>query len=229
VRERTSGRMSETTNFEVSKVTRHRVSPRGQLARLSVAVLLDDERVTTKTPEGAVQASTKTRDAAEIQRIHGLVAAAVGLDPERGDQLTVENISFEQPAEDLPAPPAAVWQQVKDFSGEHWPTIFRTSGILLIAMFAIFGVIRPMLKTTRPAPAPALAAAAPGVAAVAGPTTRLPTIEELEGQIEAELDATTANVPRRLPVLSKRVAKLASDQPEQIARIMRGWLTEEDR
>lgn len=224
------GRMSETTNFEVSKLTRHRVSPRGQLARLSVAVLLDDERVTTKTPEGAVQTSTKTRDAAELQRIQGLVAAAVGLDTTRGDQLTVENISFEQPTEELPAPPAALWERVTDFSSQHWETLFRTTGIVVLATLAIFGVIRPMLKTTRPVAAPALAAAsASAELPVTGSTARLPTIEELEGQIEAELDATTANVPRRLPVLSKRVAKLANDQPEQIARIMRGWLTEEER
>jgi flagellar biosynthesis/type III secretory pathway M-ring protein FliF/YscJ len=30
-------------------------------------------------------------------------------------------------------------------------------------------------------------------------------------------------------VLTKRVAKLASDEPEQLARIVRGWIAEEDR
>jgi flagellar biosynthesis/type III secretory pathway M-ring protein FliF/YscJ len=30
-------------------------------------------------------------------------------------------------------------------------------------------------------------------------------------------------------VLTKRVAKLASDEPEQLARIVRGWIAEGDR
>ena len=39
----------------------------------------------------------KPRDPAEIQKLHELVAAAVGLDTTRGDQLTVENIAFNEP------------------------------------------------------------------------------------------------------------------------------------
>jgi flagellar biosynthesis/type III secretory pathway M-ring protein FliF/YscJ len=34
---------------------------------------------------------------------------------------------------------------------------------------------------------------------------------------------------RRLPVLTQRVAKLANDEPEQLARIVRGWIAEERR
>ena len=37
-------RTSELANYEVSRVTRHTVSPSGQVARLSVAVLVDDDR-----------------------------------------------------------------------------------------------------------------------------------------------------------------------------------------
>jgi flagellar biosynthesis/type III secretory pathway M-ring protein FliF/YscJ len=50
----------------------------------------------------------------------------------------------------------------------------------------------------------------------------------MEGQIEAELDAVGPGNPRRLPVLTKRVAKLANDEPEQLARIVRGWIAEDE-
>ena len=50
----------------------------------------------------------------------------------------------------------------------------------------------------------------------------------MEGAIEAELDAATGQ-RRKLPVLTKRVAKLASQEPEQLARIVRGWMAEGDR
>jgi flagellar biosynthesis/type III secretory pathway M-ring protein FliF/YscJ len=50
----------------------------------------------------------------------------------------------------------------------------------------------------------------------------------MEGQIEAELDAVGPGSARRLPVLTKRVAKLANDEPEQLARIVRGWIAEDE-
>ncbi len=55
----------------------------------------------------------------------------------------------------------------------------------------------------------------------------LPTVKEMEGQIDADIDAS--GQPRRLPALTKRVAKLASEEPEQLARIVRGWISEEER
>ena len=51
----------------------------------------------------------------------------------------------------------------------------------------------------------------------------------MENQIEAELSAATTGQPGRLPVLTKRVAKLANDEPEQLARIVRGWISDEQR
>jgi flagellar M-ring protein FliF len=218
------GRTSETTNYEVSKLTRHTISPQGQLARLSVAVILDDERVTNKGTDGAVQISTKAWEPAGIQRIHGIVAAAVGLDKDRGDQLTVENISFESSQED-PAPPAPGFgQKLMDWGGQNWPAALRGLAILSVASFALFGVLRPIARrATALTAAPALPAAATGTAA------RLPTVSEMEGQIEAELDAAAGpGGPKRLPALTKRAAKLASEEPEQLARVVRGWIAEED-
>lgn len=89
------GRSTETTNYEVGKLVRTTISPQGQLARLSVAVVLDDERVSAPGPDGAVQASTRPWESEGLQRIQSIVSAAVGLDAARGDQLTVENIAFD--------------------------------------------------------------------------------------------------------------------------------------
>ncbi|HWB28896.1 MAG TPA: flagellar basal-body MS-ring/collar protein FliF [Vicinamibacterales bacterium] len=218
------GRSSEAVNYNVGKVTRHTISPQGQLARLSVAVVLDDERVTTKGADGTAQTTTKPWDAAGIQRIQGIVSAAVGLDQERGDQLTVENIAFDAAPETPEPPPAGFGTQVTDIAKEHWPAALRGLAIFLVAVFALFGVLRPLARrATGLASAPALPAPTASAA-------RLPTVQEMEGQIEAELDAMAANSEgRRLPVLTQRVAKLANDEPEQLARIVRGWIAEERR
>jgi flagellar M-ring protein FliF len=216
-------RTSETTNYEVGHVTRHTVSPEGGLARLSVAVILDDERVSTKGADGTVQVTTQPWDAKDVQRIHDLVAAAVGLDPQRGDQLTVENIAFDVPATDAPAPKPTIVQQFTDLLKTHGLGALRGLAIVGIALFALFGVLRPIARhATKLNQAPELPAAAGAAAA------RLPTVQEMEGQIEAELDAAGPGSPRRLPVLTRRVAKLANDEPEQLARIVRGWIAEDE-
>ena len=217
------GKTTETTNYEVGKTTRHTVSPQGALARLSVAVILDDERVTTKTADGKVETTTRAWEAEGIKRLHGLVSAAVGLDANRGDQLTIENIAFDIPqAEPEPAPPTAM-QQVMDVVKVQWPSALRAVGVFTLAMAALFGILRPLARnatrTLTPAALPASGAA----------SARLPTVKEMEGQIEAELDAAHPGQARRLPVLTKRVAKLASDEPEQLARIVRGWIAQDDR
>lgn len=213
------GRSSETTNYEVSRTTRHTVTGLGQVARLSVAVIVDDQRITTKAADGAVATTTKSWEPAEIQRLQGLVSAAVGLDSERGDQITIENMSFEAPAVEPEAPPAGVGVQVMDQVKEHGPAALRYLGILLLALFALFGILRPLAKR-----ATALAAA-PALPAPAAAAARLPTISEMEGQMGDE----GPGGQKRLPVLSKRVAKLASEEPEQLARIVRGWMAEDQR
>jgi flagellar M-ring protein FliF len=217
-----AGRSTETTNYEVGKTVRRTVSPQGQLARLSVAVILDDERVSTNAADGTTTVSTKSWDQAGIQRVHGIVAAAVGFDEARGDQITVENIPFEAPsvATDVPAP--TMGEQVQDIAWRYWPAALRGLAILALASFALFGILRPLARR-----ATAIAASAPALPAAASATARLPTVQEMEGGLEAETLAAGGN--RRLPVLTKRVAKLANEEPEHLARIVRGWIAEEER
>jgi len=211
-------RASEISNYEVSRMTMHTVTGLGQVSRLSVAVIVDDQRVTTKAQDGTVKVSTKAWESGEIQRLQGLVSAAVGLDSERGDQITIENMSFEVPPVEPEPEPVGVGSQVMDQVKSYGPSAFRTIGILLIALFALFGIIRPLARrATAIAATPALPA--PAVAA-----SRLPTISEMEGQMDDDMRGD-----KRLPVLTKRVAKLASEEPEQLARIVRGWMAEDQR
>jgi len=244
-----STRSAETTNYEIGKLTRHRTSPSGQLARLTVAVLLDEDRAPAAAAAAApaaaapadpaaaaavdpaapatpapVAPASRTRSPEDIARIQQIVAAAVGFDETRGDLITVDSIAFDMPAEiDLPAAPegfAGAWDEVKTFGREQGMSTVRIVAVVLIAAFAFFGVLRPMMRkalTVAPAPTP-LPAAATGAL-----TERTPTVRELEGRHD------TDDIARPTPALARRVAKLATDEPEQVARIMRGWLAEEER
>jgi flagellar M-ring protein FliF len=208
-------RSTETVNYEVSKVVRHTVRPRGDVARVSVAVIVDDDRVTSQDTSGRAVTTSKPREAAEIQKLQGLVAAAVGLDPSRGDQVTVENIAFDERVEAPMAEPGFL---------QRYGTGIRETGryvvVLVLGVLAILFVGRPLLRR-------GLAAGR----AEGGPLarTQLPrTLEQIEGDIEAQLDAGGDRLPdRRLPVLTRRVTSLAQKEPESAARLVRTWLLEE--
>jgi flagellar M-ring protein FliF len=203
---------SETTNYEVSRLTRHRIQPEGEIARLSVAVLVNDSHV----PADENGHTTKTRSAEELQKIHDIVAAAVGLDVDRGDRLTVADIPFEEPkVDDIPALPW--WRR-------EMPAILgagRIAAISLIAVLVLMVVIRPAMRM----------ALSPSKLPTGLVATQVPrTVQDMEGQIEAEIDeGDGAGQPRRLPVLTRRVAKLAHQEPENAARMVRSWLVEEER
>lgn len=219
-----AGRTTETTNFEVSKLTRHTLAPRGALSRLSVAVIVDDDRSTAKDANGAAVAA-KPRSAADMERIRALVAAAVGLDASRGDQLTVENIAFgETPVDD--APPAAWFDRLAPHVTDYAPMLIRVLVVLTIGALGFLTLLRPMVRAAFPPPALPEAVTPMGLPQVAR------TVEDIEGEIEAELDATTGPPSleaRRLPVLTKRIAKRADAEPEQVAKLVRSWLVEEER
>lgn len=212
-----AGRSAETTNYEVSKVTKHTVRPRGEIARLSVAVILDDEQVFTKQRNGTVKRTTKPRTPPEIQKIQGLVAAAVGVEQSRGDQLTVENIAFDEPAIDDVQEPGVMER--------YGPQLYdggRVLVVLVLGLLAFVFFVRPMTKR--------VFVRLPVLAAQAAPFQRSKTVEEMQTEIEAQLQAAESrSEPRKLAALNKRLATMTQKEPEAAARLLRSWLTEDGR
>ena len=224
----TSSRNAETTTFEVSRTTRHMIQPPGEVARMSVAVILDDDHVAKTTGEGQTSIERKSRTPEELQKIQGLVAAAVGLETERGDQLTVENVAFDEPVVVEPAP--------SPFYERYSPQLWqggRIAAVLAIALLAFLMFVRPMVRRAGLQPVAALAAASsPTAEAVAVTASNgLRTVAEMESQIDAELDALTAKYAedRRLPVLTRRVSSVTVNEPESVAKLLRSWINDQER
>ena len=219
-----SSRNSETTNFEVSRVTRHSVEPAGAIARMSVAVVLDDDQVLKKDPTGVSQLTRVPRKAEELQKLQDIVAAAVGLDMERGDQLTVQNISFEEPPIEEEVPEGVLVRyapQIQEGS--------RMVTVALIALGVFFFVLRPLMRRAGVTPvvkAPPVLEAAPAAPA------KLRTVADMESEIEAQLEQAAhskAAENRRLPVLTRRVSQLTDKEPANTAKLLRTWMSNEDR
>jgi flagellar M-ring protein FliF len=99
----------------------------GNVKRLSVAILLREE-------------SGKPRGKVEIDQITQLVQAAVGFDPNRGDQVTVISRKFTGGA-DADAAGGPAWYDAS------WVSLFARNGTaLLIALLVLFLGVRPLSK-----------------------------------------------------------------------------------
>jgi flagellar M-ring protein FliF len=215
-------RSSETTNYEISRTTRHTVIPHGAVARLSVAVLVDHNQTAVTGKDGRTVHSSAPRSAQELQKIQALVTAAVGLDAERGDLLTVENVPFDAPVEEAPVTPG-FWQRHADRIMQG----VRMLALVIIVLAVLLLGVRPLLQ--RIAVVQPAAAASP-VTISEGPLPR--TVADLEGEIEAQLDAAVAQKALghpKMPVLTKRVTTMSAKEPEHAARLLRAWLTEDPR
>jgi len=216
-----SSRTAETTNYEVSKTTRRTVRPPGEIARMSVAVIVDDDQQMKTDKDGKVTYVRVPRQREELQKIHGLVAAAVGFDMMRGDQLTVENVSFDEGPVEEETPPSIFVRYAPQLT-----EVGRLLTVLAIGLAGFFFVIRPLLR----------AGGLAGSAAAAGGTGALEvqrprTVADLQSEIEAQLDAELAERASsnlKLPVLTKRVSAIAQQQPDQVAKLLRGWIRESE-
>ncbi len=157
-------RQSETTNYEVSKMVRHTVQPKGTILRLSVAVILDHKTVFTKGPDGKVIAATQPRSKEELTSYRELVLAAVGYNAERGDIVTLENVPYyveNRPDEEGPPLPWQLRWQGYLLPGMKYAAFLILFGLIYLTLF------RPIRKRVLQA-LPAALPAAPGQARLTG-------------------------------------------------------------
>jgi flagellar M-ring protein FliF len=105
--QQTTGRYNKsksTINNQVPETIQKHIDAPGKVTRLSVAVLVNVPATTAVPPaagaNGAIAAPVYALAPADVTKIRNVVAAAAGIDPARGDQISVEAIPF--------APPVAV-------------------------------------------------------------------------------------------------------------------------
>lgn len=225
-----SSEKSATRNFELDKTITHTRLATGLLRRLSVAVVVDDQRVVQA--DGKIKAQPYISE--DINRFSDLVKQAVGFDSARNDQVTVTNVAFKIPEELEALPAIGLWKQ-----GWFLDLMKQVAAVLAVA-FLLFGVLRPTMRhlsgrylEEKEAGEDALAAeqakieaAADGVSydkdglPVASPVLRpkspaLPTNME-----DLMLIDTPPDYERRLEYLQK----IVDNDPKLIAQVVKRWI-----
>jgi flagellar M-ring protein FliF len=225
---------SETLNYEVSKAVRHTVNPVGKIEKVSVAVLIDNRTKMTTGSDGKPQPSQEPRNADDMKKYKDLIAAAIGFNPDRGDQLTIENISFEGETEFIEKPTFIEKQGPVIMTGLRYLII----PIVFVILYLFF--LRPVQKTIFASWAPAATGSLPArnVPRLTGGVQTPMTVKQLEAQLNGTASRDDyANTPEReflplptpskMDLIRKRVVEHAQSDPETVARLVRMWLADE--
>jgi flagellar M-ring protein FliF len=202
----------ETVNYEVSRSSAKIIEPVGALTKMSVAILVDGKYETGTPGKTGQPAKPKytSRSPEELQKIESLVKGAVGYNVDRGDQVTVVNVPF---------------QETGDEGGADLPNWWEKPVFMEIVKNSLLGfgfitflllVIRPLMKMVSAPHKPQQGAFQP-----------LETEEQRQAQLEglvpnrmAQLGMSTAN--------QAELAEVVRKDPYQTAQILQNWLKQRD-
>lgn len=218
-----SVRSNNVINYEVDRNITHIQHQRGQIERLSVAVVLnyrdafDEEGNPVRVPLSDT----------ELEQVNRLVRQAMGFSEHRGDQLEVVNSPFtDQPAEELAA---LAWWQTPEIVAML--TAFgRYLLILVLALLLYWMLIKPLLKRHLATLSPATSATAdtgatPGIRVTVGDDDDFADddLDSLQSPLSNRRRKTQA-YERNL----KEIRRAADEDPQVIAMVVRAWMNSND-
>ena len=213
-----SSSKSTTRNYEIDRTLAYTHNPAGKLKRLTVAVLVDNFRVTDK--EGKIKETALTPQ--QIEHVTQLVKDAVGFDESRGDNVNVVNASFtaDAPPSDgeLESPP--IWES------PMFLNIAKVLGGVTVLLVLVLSVLRPMIRSLvgpqrqqvqlMPRTANAGPVPADQPAAAAGANT--PALPGADGKAIA--------LTHEQQVAQART--LANQDAKRVAQVVRGWVAQDE-
>lgn len=220
----TQGIHTESKTFAVSHTTRHTIEPAGRIKRVAAAILVDDA-METATVNGKSQETRRKRTAEEMKQIEALAKAAVGFDVQRGDQFSLQNISFTLTPTEVPALPGR-FQRVMTFA-ERWTGLLRYA-----ALFALFAVVyllilRPVKKQVVAilgAPARGGLTEGAGASGGAGMLTAEGASAEL-AQGTSRMDG--AQEVQQAVMVKRQIVSKVKEDPASASRLIQNWLRQE--
>ncbi|MGA2549974.1 MAG: flagellar basal-body MS-ring/collar protein FliF [Burkholderiaceae bacterium] len=191
----TTNHKETTVNYEVDKTVQMRRTPVGALKRLSVAIVVNQHKITGK--DGKV--TFEPLEKAQLDQITALAREAVGFSQDRGDSLNVVNAAFSQTETEAPVE-VAIWKDPDNIAMVKEVGKDILLGILVL--YLVFGILKPSLKKLLQAPmiAPEL-------------------VEHLPAGSAPALDHEPAYAESL-----QLVKKLARDDPKVVANVVKGWV-----
>lgn len=194
-------REENTTNYEINRTVKHDVVAPGSPKRISVGVFVDDLQ-----PQ-------------QVDAIKTAVIAAAGLDLNRGDQVEVENMPFDNSQE------LASMKESQMETQQNFYLSLGKIGLLVLMVLGILLFLRSLLKPKRDKQF----VDSPDDLDMGEPLP-MPQVEDiLSNDISPEelARAEAAREAKKREAIRLEVADLANRHPENVAQIIKKWLSEE--
>lgn len=205
---------SATRNYELDRTISHVSDPAGRLARLTVAVVVDNKSVTGD--KGGTKSVPFTPQ--ELEHLTTLARNAVGYNEGRGDSVSVINQPFHQdPGTDVAAPAQPFWERPGMLD------LIKQAAGILVALLVAFGLLRPLLRGLSRGPSPSRELALAGAPALNAPTLSV-RIDDKE-----EDDVLKLGVPPQL-AYEQRIGiarRMVGENPKQVAQVVKSWVGED--
>jgi flagellar M-ring protein FliF len=213
---------TDNKTYTVSRTIHRTVDPPGTIKRITAAVMIDDA-VEHAEQDGLTVQTRRKRTAEEMERFREIASAAIGINPERGDRLAIENLTFERdPVMDAPVEPTMLQRYLP--IANRWVGALRYVSLLILFGFVYMFMLRPVKKQ--------MVAAFKELPARLGAGTESPAAM-LAGENNAslasgaglELDTgNSAGENQRALQLKQHVVNSVKKEPTEASRVIQGWI-----
>ena len=191
---------NEVRNYEVSRVISTTQNPSSQIARVFASVLVSDQEVVN--PETGVT-ETQPLPQEKLDEIRELVRNAIGIDDERGDNLTVSSAPFVG---------AVVGERVEWYEQPWFEDVSQQIFTILTLAIVALGVIRPLLNRILVP----VSAGEPGLMVVGEPEDESESVEVSEGE---SLEDIKAKLKPKKQSISADMLDTANSYDDKVAVI----------
>jgi flagellar M-ring protein FliF len=193
------GSSTGNRTYAIDRVVQQVTKAPGTINQLHVAVLLDDKAVTAE----------------QATAIEQVVATAAGIDPARGDTVTVSRMPFDTSAQTEAATLAAADKAAA--AKDQMMQLIRTLAIVLVVIIALLLAARSARRARR------LTATPINIGELT--MARRGAISELASQME---EVEMPIIPDRNESTMGEIAAIAERRPEDVANVLRSWLAESE-
>ena len=191
---------NEVRNYEVSRVISTTQNPSSQIARVFASVLVSDQEIVN--PETGVT-ETRPLPQEKLDEIRELVRNAIGIDDERGDNLTVSSAPFVG---------AVVGERVEWYEQPWFEDVSQQIFTILTLAIVALGVIRPLLNRILVP----VSAGEPGLMVVGEPEDESESVEVSEGE---SLEDIKAKLKPKKQSISADMLDTANSYDDKVAVI----------
>lgn len=198
----TVGQVSEaertTTNYEMNETIRNTIDEFGKITRVTASVNINERYIEGDDGEKIYQPSTQE----ELNTIEESIINSIGLDLNRGDQVSVRELRFNRTI--LEEQEARLREQQRNELIKNFSKWFSVGVTFILVFFVLRSIFRSLdLLLPKPKPKPAIDIEA----------------EAIEEEISAEAQ-------RRAQMLDQ-VSRFTREKPSNVASLLITWLIEE--